>query len=162
MRQQRVKRGRHERGQTLVEFAMIAPVLMFLIFGFIDISRLYQSWVTIQGAAREGARYGVTGREDCDIGFPNRLTCIQYHAAQRAEPLTNTDTDLTVTVRSWNYPDYADPAIEGDAGQECDALEVLVEFVFTPSSPLASAIFGDVHLTARERLVNEPFGVCEA
>lgn len=152
---------RRERGQTLVEFAMIAPVLVILIFGFVDVSRVYQAWVTIQGAAREGARYGVTGRADCDIASEDRLACIQYAAAQRAEPLTNSDSDLTVTVRSWDYPEYADPATEGDPGDQCDALEVQVEYDFTPSTPLVDTILGAVHLTGRERLVNEPFGVCE-
>ena len=150
-----------ERGQTLAEFALVAPVLIVLILGIIDISRLYQAWVTIQGAAREGARYGVTGREDCPISSPNRLACIQYHAAQRAKNLTNSVTDLTVTVRSWDYPDYADPPTEGDPGQQCDVLEVQVEYDFTPSTPLIGSIFGPVHLTAREQLVNEPWGVCE-
>ncbi len=157
----RVRFGqRTERGQTLAEFALIAPIMVILIFGFVDVARIYQSWVTIQGAAREGARYGVTGREDCAIAGDNRLACIQYEAAQRAEPLANTDTDLTVSVRSWDYPGYANPATEGSPGEQCDALEVQVEYDFTPSTPLASTLFGAIHLTATERLVNEPWGVC--
>jgi hypothetical protein len=155
-----LRRRCRERGQSLVEFALIAPVLVILIFGIVDLARLYNAWNTIQGAAREGARYGVTGRIDCDIPSPNRLACIQYLTAQRAQPLTNSDADLTVSVRSWNYPDYADPPSEDDPGQQCDALEVQVDYDFTPSTPLAGAIFGDLHLTGRERLVNEPFGTC--
>ncbi len=160
-RNQRSRRHLRERGQSLVEFALVAPVLAILIFGIVDLARLYNAWTTIQGAAREGARYGVTGRIDCDIPSPNRLACIQFHAAQRAQPLTNSDTDLTVSVRSWDYPAYADPATENDPGEQCDALEVQVDYDFTPSTPLAGAIFGDVHLIGRERLVNEPFGTCD-
>jgi len=152
---------RRERGQTLVEFALLTPLLVILIFGFVDVSRIYQAWVTIEGAAREGARYGVTGREDCAIAADNRLSCIQYAATQRAQALTNNDTDLVVTVRSWDYPAYADPAVEGSPGVQCDALEVQVDYDFTPSTPLASTIFGAVHLVGSARLVNEPFGTCE-
>ncbi|MEX0786633.1 MAG: TadE family protein [Dehalococcoidia bacterium] len=151
---------KRERGQALAEFAMITPLLVILIFGFVDVARLYHSWVTIQGAAREAARYGVTGREDCPIASDDRVSCIEYHAEERAQPLANIDTGLTVSVRSWDYPDYVDPAIEGDPGQQCDALEVQVEYDYSPSTPLADVLLGGVHLTARERLVNEPFGVC--
>lgn len=154
-------RGRSEGGQTLLEFALLVPVIVILIFGFVDVSRIYQSWVTLEGAAREGTRYAVTGRSDCDIADDDRMACIEYQTTQRAEALTNNDDDLTVTVRSWDYPTYTDPATEGDAGEQCDAVEVQVDYDFTPSTPLASAIFGSVHLVGRDRLVNEPFGTCE-
>lgn len=153
---------RRERGQTLAEFALIAPLLVVLIFGFIDASRLYHAWVTIEGAAREGARYGVTGRSDCPIASPTRIDCIKYNAAQRAKQLTNSPSDLTVSVRSWDYPTYADPPTENSAGQQCDALEVQVDYDFTPATPLTATFFGGVHITGRERLVNEPFGTCDS
>lgn len=153
-------RRKKERGQALAEFALITPLLVILIFGFVDTARLYHSWVTVQGAAREAARYGVTGREDCPISSDDRVSCIEYHAEQRAQQLADIDTGMTVTVRSWDYPDYPNPPNEGDPGQQCDALEVQVEYDYTPSTPLADLFLGDVHLTARERLVNEPFGVC--
>jgi hypothetical protein len=154
-------RRRRERGQALVEFALIAPVLVILIFGFVDAARLYQAWVTVQGAAREGARYGVTGQDDCPAATDNRVACITYWASQRAKGLTNADTLLAVTVRRWDYPTYPDPPLEGSAGGPCDALEVKVEYDFEPSTPLADTILGFVHITGRERLVNEPFGTCE-
>lgn len=152
---------RRERGQTLAEFAMIAPILVILIFGFVDSARLYQAWVTIQGAAREGARYGVTGQDDCPAATDNRVACIKYWAAQRAKSLTNSGTALAVTVRRWDYPTYADPPAEGNAGGPCDALEVRVEYDFEPATPLANAILGPLHITGKERLVNEPFGSCD-
>lgn len=149
-----------ERGQALVEFAIVAPVLLLLIFGIVDLSRLYHAWVTVEGAAREGARYGVTGRTDCAVSQTDRVACIRYAASQRAKKLTNSGSDLTVSVRSWDYPDYADPPTEASAGQQCDAIEVEVRYAFTPL-PFLRDIFGSVHLTGRERLVNEPFGMCE-
>jgi Flp pilus assembly protein TadG len=153
-------RRKKERGQTLAEFAMIAPILVILIFGFVDIARLYHAWVTIQGSAREGARYGVTGRTDCAIASDDRLACIEYVTAKRADKLTNDATNLDVSVRSWDYPAYADPATDGDPGEQCDALEVVVEYDFTPSTPLVESLFGAVQITGAERLVNEPFGTC--
>jgi hypothetical protein len=160
MKRRRSRKGRHELGQALAEFAMIAPLFVILLFGFIDTARLYQSWVTIQHAAREGARYGVTGREDCAASTPTRMNCIEYVTREQTDGLTDPDGDMTVSVRSWEYPSYADPATDDDPGEQCDALEVRIEYEFTPSTPLVSDLFGPVTMVARERLLNEPFGPC--
>lgn len=47
------------RGQSLVEFALIAPVLLLLIFGTIDFGRLIYTSVTINQAVNEGARVAI-------------------------------------------------------------------------------------------------------
>jgi hypothetical protein len=159
-RKLRHHRRRSELGQSLAEFALAAPMLFILIFGLIDTARLYNSWVTAQHAAREGARYGVTGRTDCNIASPDRLSCIEHMTRVQTQGLTNSSSDVSVAVRSWDYPAYADPPTDGSAGEQCDALEVRVEYDFTTSIPGIAAIFGPVHLVARERLVNEPFGPC--
>jgi hypothetical protein len=159
---QRSRHRRGERGQTLAEFALAAPIFFLLVFGFVDMARLYQSWVTIQHAAREGARYGVTGREDCELTLPSRTACIEHIARAQTQGLHDSDGDLTVGFRSWAYPAYASPPADNSAGAQCDALEVNIGYDFTPSTPLIGNIIGDVHITARERLVNEPFGPCNA
>src|SRR5215472_3079120 len=52
------KRRRQQSGQTLVEFALVAPLLLLVIFGTIEFCFLYQSANTVNFAAREGARVG--------------------------------------------------------------------------------------------------------
>ncbi len=52
------------RGQTLAEFAISLPLLLILLFGIIEFGRMFQSWVTIQNAARAAARYTITGQHD--------------------------------------------------------------------------------------------------
>jgi len=154
------RKRRRERGQTLAEFALAAPLFFLLVFGFVDMARLYQSWVTIQHAAREGARYGVTGRTDCNITTPTREACIEETARAQTGGLYNPVGDLEVGFRSWEYPTYADPPTDDSAGDQCDALEVNIGYDFTPATPILAQIIGDVHIEARERLVNEPFGPC--
>ncbi len=51
-------RRRRQSGQTLVEFALVAPLLLVVIFGTIEFCFLYQSANTVGFAAREGARVG--------------------------------------------------------------------------------------------------------
>jgi Flp pilus assembly protein TadG len=151
---------RTDCGQALAEFALIAPLLVILIFGIVDTARAYNAWVTIQGAAREGARYGVTGRATCSASSPSRVNCIAHVAERHAETLTNSATTLDVSLRSWDYPAYSGSAAEGDPGDQCDALEVQVEYDFEPATPIISSLIGGVHMTAKERMVNEPFGPC--
>lgn len=52
---------RHEtqRSQALIEFALISPVLLLLVFGIIDIGRAVFYYDTLTHAAREGARAAV-------------------------------------------------------------------------------------------------------
>lgn len=49
------------RGQTLAEFALTLPILLLLVFGTIEFGRVFQSWVTLQNAARSAARYTSIG-----------------------------------------------------------------------------------------------------
>jgi Flp pilus assembly protein TadG len=48
---------RSERGSSLVEMALIAPVLLFILFGIVDTGRAFSSYITMTNAVREGARY---------------------------------------------------------------------------------------------------------
>jgi hypothetical protein len=155
-------RGRGEKGQAMVEFAMASMLFFLLVFGIIDFSRLFQSWMTVQHAAREGARYGITGRSDCDVAEDDRLACIEYMAKESTHGLHGAPDNVSVSVRSWDYPDYADPPVEGSAGTQCDAFEVSVHYDFEFAAPVLGNILGalQIPLEGRERMVNEPFGPC--
>ncbi len=50
------KKGKHERGATLVEAALITPVFFLLIFGILEMGLLYRDALTNSNAAKEGAR----------------------------------------------------------------------------------------------------------
>jgi Flp pilus assembly protein TadG len=45
-----------ERGATAVEFALLLPVLLLIVFGIIDFGRALNAQITLTQAAREGAR----------------------------------------------------------------------------------------------------------
>jgi len=44
-------------GQNLIEFALIVPVLILLVFGIVDLGRVFYSSIALENAAREAARY---------------------------------------------------------------------------------------------------------
>jgi hypothetical protein len=62
-------------GQALAEFAIIIVFLSMMMFFIVDAARVGWAWVTVQGAARAGARYASTGNSGCKTP-PNRLDCV--------------------------------------------------------------------------------------
>ena len=55
-----VKRTHDERGAALVEFALILPVFMMLVLGMFTGGLAYSTKLSLNGASREGGRYGAT------------------------------------------------------------------------------------------------------
>ena len=52
-----------ERGVSLIEFALVIPILLLLILGIIEFGWIYNGYVTLNGAAREGARIASIKKE---------------------------------------------------------------------------------------------------
>jgi Flp pilus assembly protein TadG len=73
-----------------LEFALVVPVLIVLIIGALDFSRLLVAYTTITNASREGVRYAVL--------HPAATTMeIQREVQRRSSPLSA--GDLTVVVK---------------------------------------------------------------
>ncbi|MDR3409606.1 MAG: pilus assembly protein [Formivibrio sp.] len=66
-----------QKGVSVVEFALVAPVYFLLIFGIIEFGLLFWSDLTMQYAVREGARYAITGQVNLD---PNTSNQQRYRA----------------------------------------------------------------------------------
>jgi Flp pilus assembly protein TadG len=52
-------RWQSERGAELIEFALVAPILIFIIAGIVDFGMMFRTYEAVTNAAREGARVGV-------------------------------------------------------------------------------------------------------
>ena len=50
---------RRQKGQTLVEFALVAMIFFVILFGLIEFARALWTWNTIAQATRAGARFAV-------------------------------------------------------------------------------------------------------
>lgn len=59
----------------MVEFAVLAPLLLLLIFGIIEMSRAMFAYTSVWSAAREGARFATTVEAD------NYVNCAAIEAA---------------------------------------------------------------------------------
>src|SRR3954447_11459066 len=52
------RKRRREEGAALVEFALILPVLVLLLFGLIDFGFIYNDYLQVRQGVRDGARQG--------------------------------------------------------------------------------------------------------
>ena len=60
-------RGRLERGQALVEFALVIPIFLLLLVGLFDLGRAVFAFNTLTNAAREGARLAIVNQYEPSI-----------------------------------------------------------------------------------------------
>ena len=49
---------RRQRGQSLVETAIVVPILLLLVAAVVDFGRIFDAQIVLTNAVREGARYG--------------------------------------------------------------------------------------------------------
>jgi TadE-like protein len=155
-----------ERGQALLEFCLVSILFFMLSFGVFDLARLFQSWVTVQHASREAARYAITGRGDCD-GALNRDACIIWTAEHATDGLADggpTGANVQVTTEAWDFngSDWPDPGVPNATGKQCDQIEVTVSYKHKFTFPVLSAIAPNgVEVVGRQRMTNEPYGECD-
>ena len=73
---ERRTRQRHrlleEHGVALVEFALVAPLLMLLLFGMVDFGRAFNYWIDETHLANTGARWAVVNKNP---GTPAGVNC---------------------------------------------------------------------------------------
>ena len=54
--------ARNSEGATIVEFALIFPIVLMMTFGTMEISLYMASMVTLEGGLKEASRYGITSK----------------------------------------------------------------------------------------------------
>lgn len=64
-------RFRRSDGQTLVEFALVLPVLCLLLFGVIQFGIVFNNYIDLTDAVRAGARKAAVSRQTTDPVGPN-------------------------------------------------------------------------------------------
>lgn len=58
---------RRERGQATVEMALVMPILLLILLGIVQLGLIFHAQLTLDTAAREGARRGAVGAGDAAI-----------------------------------------------------------------------------------------------
>jgi len=82
---------RNEKGQAFVEFAIVLPILLLLVFGIIQFGILFNNYLTLTDAVRAGARQAAVSRTLTDPVQTGKDRVIAAAADLKA-------SDLVVTV----------------------------------------------------------------
>jgi Flp pilus assembly protein TadG len=85
------RRHREQSGASAVEFALVSPVLIMLVFGIMAFGILLAQKLALGNAAREAARFGVVGERTCGQ--------IRTAAQDAATTIGMTGTNATVTIK---------------------------------------------------------------
>ena len=86
------------KGQTMVEFALVLPILLVILFGIVQFGITFNHYVTLTDAVRAGARTAAVSRQ---VSCPVCVTTDKVKAASG-----DMAPDVAVTVTStWQHGD---------------------------------------------------------
>lgn len=120
-------------GQSLVEFAMIFPMVLFLLLGFFDLGRAVFYYSSLSNAVREGTRKGIVNHsylvEAADGSDLSKLPC----SSSAPDPASDALRCIVYRKVFGLYNDF-DPSSD-------------ISFAFTPDAQDAG-LFGTIQITA--------------
>ena len=135
-----------ERGQSLVEFALILPLFVVVLLGIFDVGRAIYAYNTINNAARQAARLAIVDQTTDHI---------KERAAAHAVSLGVAEDDVYVDFRLSTTPDdeescgafVADgtPDSETSGIQRCLAF-VQVPYTYAAATPVIGQLIGPLTL----------------
>jgi hypothetical protein len=164
-----------EKGQTLVEFALILPILLLVLFVIIESGRIFQAYITVQHAARVGARYAVTGRwEEEFAAVPDeeggpRVASIEDVARNALSGLpiagpAGYDEDNRILIGHYEIkifgqnPNPPPTLLERYAGLPSEKVAVQVAYRLELLTPVLNVIAPSVQVKGYVEMINEDFG----
>ncbi|MFP5320526.1 MAG: TadE/TadG family type IV pilus assembly protein [Acidimicrobiia bacterium] len=100
--------GERERGASLVEFALIVPLLTLFLFGIVQFGLAYDKKQSINSAAREGARTAAIPT--------NTVSDVEAAVENSFQGLIDGTVTTTVMVGATTYTSGQEPC-DGNAGQ---------------------------------------------
>jgi Flp pilus assembly protein TadG len=115
-----------DRGATAVEFALLLPLLLLIVFGIIDFGRAINAEVTLSQAAREGARLVA-------LGQPN--------VTSRTQAAATGLSAVTVTVLPDSKGVTGCPAGSGQTGDDA-VVKVSYKYSFITPVGAIAGLFG--------------------
>jgi Flp pilus assembly protein TadG len=144
------KRIKDSAGTSLVEAALITPLLLMLTLSMVDFGVLFYAWLVLENGVSQATRYGVTGNQSPGLSREDSIKV----AMRNATP-TLTIPDGAIT---FSYLPSGDTTWHTGAGGPNDVQKVTVRYSWSMLTPFVKALFpgGAVMLTVESAMKNEP------
>jgi Flp pilus assembly protein TadG len=142
---------RSRSGQSLIEFALVAPLFFLLVFGITDFGRLFFTQETLEFALREAGRFAVTGQHLPDAKNGGNLTRVASIKAIAQQKAVGIDVN-NIVVSSGGVNDFA--------GRPGDTVVVKLKTDLKLITPMIGRFFGPSQtytFTVQTTFRNEPF-----
>ena len=117
------RRGRRrdaERGASALEFALVLPVLITLVFGIIGFGVLFAQQLSLSNASRQAARFGAVDGQTCDsitAEARNVASTIAMSGSSVGVLITRGTTPPTAATPSACASGATEPCAGSSAGQ---------------------------------------------
>lgn len=133
----RTNRVLGDRAQAIVEFAIVAPILVMLLVGIMEVGRLLYIYAAVNNASREAARYGSA------IGLADDGTSLKYQYCEGIRDMAERSAllvPITITISYDHGPGNSpfdtcdgdlDPAVMINTGSDPDRINVTVSTTYT-------------------------------
>jgi Flp pilus assembly protein TadG len=118
-----LRRRGEDQGSAAVEFALVLPVLMIILFGIIDFGRMLNTRITLSQAANEGARAVAVAGDDAAAGVIDAIMGSTTYTVVEIDGCDSPLDDATVTL-SHSFT-FVTPFVGGDDGMELTATAVV-------------------------------------
>lgn len=112
-------------GQSLVEFGLSLPLVLFAIFLFLDLGQAIYYYSAVTNAVREGARYSIIHLNDADYETQMKSIVSNYSVA------VEIDSDTIVHT-----------PVDEDGDNKPDFIIISASYEFNPVTPMLEKILG--------------------
>jgi len=128
-----------ERGATLVEAALVFPIVLLLLFGIVEFGRFLSASQGVSTAAREAARYGIAVGPSVN-GIPRYTDCAEIKNAGVALSGLGAvgAADITVTYENPAGTTVAD--CQGGTAPSTSNIQDEFKVVVTVSKPFTELV----------------------
>ncbi len=146
-REQRHGSPDRSRGQSVVEFAIVAPLMVVLVVAIVDFARIYTTTLNVESAAREAADYGAFGSYQWK---PDVRTHTEQEMLRRACVAVKDLPDYVGSDSACTNPTVALELVKPPTAPSCDiptndppcSVKVTLKYAFRPLVPLNVELLG--------------------
>jgi Flp pilus assembly protein TadG len=150
-----VRKG--ERGQALLEFALVFPIMIFVLVAFVEIGRAVHAYTTVTNAARQGARVAAVNQigyaTECDTSRPIEDPDDAHWSVVGCAVTAGATLGIDASDVSLSFAAPAGTTLSCSPTLRIGCIaSVTVDYQFQPITPLVSVVIGPFTISSTSQM----------